>query len=257
MSDSRNLGRFGRFWQAPMPLLLLAPVALAVLVAGAAYCMGYEELSSGRGRWGPSLLWSAYGVMPWLAAYELAKHWQQRTGRSLEIRALLGTLLATGLVSLTLEWMADAALGGGSPLALQIMRRLPPAGVTALLLLLARPRSRSAPRRSDQTLADTASLRSHAGEIRWIAAADNYLELHTSGRTMIIRLTMREAEAALAPLGFVRIHRSTLVNRAALGSIPHQGNMVELTDGTRLPVGKAFAHNLRKQGAFATSPQSD
>ena len=59
---------------------------------------------------------------------------------------------------------------------------------------------------------------------------------------------MREAEAILEPLGFVRVHRSFIVNREHVdGVVRHKGEPnVRTRDGTLLPIGKAFSGNLRQ-----------
>ena len=49
-------------------------------------------------------------------------------------------------------------------------------------------------------------------EILWVEAAGNYVEVHTPGRSMLWRRTLAAVEQDLAGKGFVRVHRSRLVN---------------------------------------------
>lgn len=223
----------------------LALVLLVVWIAGAAYCMGYERLSTGLGAWPPSLLWSAYGVLPWLALFEAVKRRDQRSTTPLGPIAIASLLVATGAASLLLEQIAQP---NGSPLALQVMRRLPAVAATLLLLLLSRRERRMIARQTLASESETDALRRHAPAIRWIRAADNYLELHLDGQVWTRRITMREAEAILEPLGFVRVHRSFIVNREHVASVVrHKGEPnVRTRDGTLLPIGKAFSGNLRQ-----------
>ena len=226
--------------------MALVAVALIVWIAGAAYCMGYERLQTGLGAWPGSLLWSAYGVLPWLALFEAVKRREARTGRPLGLAALAGLLVATGAVSLLLEGIAQP---NGSPLALQVMRRLPAVAATLLLLLLARRERVALARQAAPAVeSEVDALRRHAPAIRWIRAADNYLELHLDGQIWTRRITMREAEGILEPLGFVRVHRSFIVNREHVeGVVRHKGEPnVRTRDGTLLPIGKAFSGNLRQ-----------
>lgn len=71
------------------------------------------------------------------------------------------------------------------------------------------------------------TVRVELGSIRWIDAAGDYMCIHTdgetpSGRTIILRATMRELEKQLDPQRFPRIHRSTIVNaRRVIELRPH------------------------------------
>lgn len=56
-------------------------------------------------------------------------------------------------------------------------------------------------------------------DIFWIEAAGNYINFHCTGQSRLIRGTISAWEERLAPLGFVRIHRSRLVNRAVISTI--------------------------------------
>ena len=49
-------------------------------------------------------------------------------------------------------------------------------------------------------------------DIDWIDAAGDYMCVHAKGETHIMRTTMKELEARLAPSTFQRVHRSTIVN---------------------------------------------
>jgi hypothetical protein len=58
-----------------------------------------------------------------------------------------------------------------------------------------------------------------ANEIDSIEAAGNYVEVQQGERTLLHRATMQTMEDTLVPSGFVRIHRSVLVRRAAIRMI--------------------------------------
>jgi hypothetical protein len=237
----------------PLPLLPLIGWGSAVLIAGAAYCMGYEGLRGGAVHWPLSLLWSACAVLPWFALLEWVKREHGGDGSAVSVRQVALWLAATAIASLALEYVTDRLLGlPGSPLGLQIWRRVPAIGAVLLLILLVRrEQRRSAPVR--QQLVDR--LVAHAPLIRWIGAADNYVELHLPGRVLTLRLTMREAADALGPMGFMRIHRSLIVNRSHVtGICGHKDKpVVKMDDGAELAVGRAFASELRH---FATKALS-
>lgn len=224
----------------PLPAAGLVPVAALVLLAGAAYCLGYDGLRGSVGQWPGSLLWSACAVLPWLALFEGVKRREAALEAPLPPTLLAALLVCTGLVSVGLEYATDWIRSAhAAPIGLQLLRRLPAIAASLLLLLLARRRD-SEFRRESRNEAE--SLVRHAASVRWIRAADNYLELHLGGRVLIRRATMREAASILAPLGFVRIHRSYIVNRAEIGAVRRE--TVRMKDGTALPLGRAFAAGL-------------
>lgn len=238
----------------PTPPTLLVALALIVLLAGAAYCSGYEALMRGRMDWPGSLLWSAYAVLPWLFLFEFIKRREWGADRPFPLRVIAMMLVATGAASIGVEIVyKELMLGRDSPpVALQILRRLPAVAAMVLLLTIARLELRSSRKRArpsaDGVAEEAETLRRHAASIRWIRAADNYLELHLEGRVWTRRLTMREAAEILEPLGFVRVHRSVIVNRSYVASVVQQsgGALVRMADGAALPTGRAFSSNLRQ-----------
>ena len=87
-----------------------------------------------------------------------------------------------------------------------------------------------------------------AEEIDWIAAADNYVELHAGHASHLVRTTLKSIEQKLDPARFVRVHRSAIVNLDAVTQfIPsaHGDCELVLRGGTRLPVSRTFSERLR------------
>ena len=79
--------------------------------------------------------------------------------------------------------------------------------------------------------------------IAWVEAAGNYVEIHAGGAMHLARGTLAGFELRLAPHGFVRVHRSRLVNRArmtALKSTPSGDVEITLDDGRTLVGSRRF-----------------
>lgn len=55
--------------------------------------------------------------------------------------------------------------------------------------------------------------------IEWLEADDNYVHVHTPGRSYLLRRTLQDLLSQLGEQRFVRIHRSTAVNLASIGSL--------------------------------------
>jgi two-component system LytT family response regulator len=105
------------------------------------------------------------------------------------------------------------------------LARLTPAAETAPTASpsLATPPSRPAPRLDDQLLLklDSANARFvRLGEIRSIAAAENYTEVVlTTGEKLFVRRTMKAWEDLLPPAAFGRVHRTVIVALAHIDRI--------------------------------------
>jgi LytTr DNA-binding domain len=72
------------------------------------------------------------------------------------------------------------------------------------------------------------------GDITHVEAAGNYVEFHAAAKTHLVRGTLGSWEARLLARGFVRVHRSRLVNRtkiAALKPTPSGDLQITLSDG--------------------------
>src|SRR3954466_15332771 len=62
----------------PLGGIPLAAAAVAVWLAGAVYCHGYQSLlfAERSGPWSGSLIWAAVAVVPWFALFEWSKQRQ-------------------------------------------------------------------------------------------------------------------------------------------------------------------------------------
>ncbi len=84
-------------------------------------------------------------------------------------------------------------------------------------------------------------------EIDWIEGAGVYARLHVGAKAHLIRETLTNLAEQLDPERFVRIHRSTIVNRdrvRELRSYFHGEYLVLLTDGTQLKLSRTYRDNL-------------
>lgn len=222
-------------------------LAGALLVAsGALYCLAYTWSRGVAEHPLQALGWTGANLLPWLAALELAK----RTGsgnRLARAWTLVAILAGAAMASLAIE----IALGlipiprTGEGLLFEAVRRVPGAALVLLLLGLARVRRL---RPVAEAASDAATLPLLPGQIEWVRAAGNYVEFHAGGRLVMRRMTIKQAEAALAAHGFLRIHRSLLVNQVRIARF-HQGKLADeiaLVDGTTLKVGGAYRSQLRR-----------
>ncbi len=90
-------------------------------------------------------------------------------------------------------------------------------------------------------------------DVDWIAAAENYVELHAGRESHLLHVTLTTLERSLDPARFLRIHRSTIVQVPRIAELVpgvHGEYEVVLRDGTRLTSGRTYADKLR---ALATN----
>ena len=86
-----------------------------------------------------------------------------------------------------------------------------------------------------------------AGDILFVEAAGNYVTFHTDARSYLVRGTLAAWDGRLAARGFVRVHRSHLVNRAHIASFkPTASGDLEIT----LDTGRTLAGSRRYREAL-------
>ena len=84
-------------------------------------------------------------------------------------------------------------------------------------------------------------------DIAWIAAADDYVELHSDGGAYLLREPISTLERRLDPAKFIRIHRSRLVQTACireLRNIENREYLVKLSDGSEHRSSRTYADRL-------------
>jgi len=89
-------------------------------------------------------------------------------------------------------------------------------------------------------------------DIAWFEADGDYVVAHTATSRHLVHLSLNRLEERLDGARFTRIHRTHIVNLDHVKAFRRQppGRLVaELADGTRLPVSRAKAQELRALGA--------
>jgi len=89
-------------------------------------------------------------------------------------------------------------------------------------------------------------------KLDYVEAQDDYVALHSGGKSHLKQQPITSLEASLDPAQFVRIHRSAIVNLERVARIEPYGKdsrIAILTDGTRLPVSRSgYARLLEAMG---------
>ncbi|HXO85813.1 MAG TPA: response regulator [Gemmatimonadales bacterium] len=86
-------------------------------------------------------------------------------------------------------------------------------------------------------------------EIDWIEADGKHAVLHAGRETHVVRHTLTRLEQRLAPHGFVRVHRSAIVNVDRIKELEpwfHGEYVVILKDGTKLTSSAAHSQALHR-----------
>jgi two-component system LytT family response regulator len=86
-----------------------------------------------------------------------------------------------------------------------------------------------------------------ASEIEWVSSEGNYVELHSKGKSHLLRETMDHLECKLDPREFIRIRRSTIVRTSVIKELQPLFNgeyALILKDGTQLQSSRRYRKNL-------------
>jgi hypothetical protein len=213
-------------------------LVLLALFLVALHCLAYSALRGVEDDPATALLWAIVNVGPFLIAFELGK--ALRAGAPTP-RSDWFRLAALGCGTVALSILLQRLVGWEtSGVAFEAVRRLP-----ALVLLAAAWLAGLAPPlRAGNPVApgegEDSILASSAFD--WVRAAGNYVELKIDGRSVMIRLTMQQAETLLQPRGFLRIHRSVLVRTAAVADYRcgKAQDEIRLRCGTTFKVGEKY-----------------
>lgn len=89
----------------------------------------------------------------------------------------------------------------------------------------------------------------NADRVDWIEAADNYICLHSGGKSYLVRHKLSDIEKQLDPDQFLRIHRSRIVNIERIREMRPQGSgdcLLVLEDGTELASSRTYRAQRRR-----------
>lgn len=218
----------------PLPALWIAALSSALVAAVALYCLAYTSLTGRPEPMAVAFGWALINILPWFLALEAAK-------RRHSIGAKMAMVLIALLGSLALQFLF---VQGGQSLGFELLRRLP--ALVAVALLAGAAALADGKRARRQAAGSTGELPLSPGQIDWISAAGNYVELHGLGRTLVHRAPLSAIEAALAEYGFLRVHRSVLVRRDRIARV--RPSDIILLDGTNIRTGKRFRAALDALG---------
>lgn len=86
-------------------------------------------------------------------------------------------------------------------------------------------------------------------EIDWLQSDGNYTLLHIGTNAIRLRDTITNMEERLAAVGFLRIHRSIIVNTDRIFRIEPWANgeyLIVMRNGTKINTGRSYADTIRK-----------
>jgi two-component system, LytTR family, response regulator len=89
----------------------------------------------------------------------------------------------------------------------------------------------------------------NVADIEWVEADGDYVSVHVGAKSWLLRETIAAAESRLALSGFVRIHRSTLVNINRVRELLPLSKgefVVVLCDGTKLKLSRNYRFALER-----------
>jgi two-component system, LytTR family, response regulator len=85
-------------------------------------------------------------------------------------------------------------------------------------------------------------------EVEWIGADDKTVQVHARGRCHRVSGSLADYEQRLAPHGFVRSHRSALVNLASIRALRPRGHgdaLLVLASGAEVPLSRRYAGRVQ------------
>jgi DNA-binding LytR/AlgR family response regulator len=159
--------------------------------------------------------------------------------------------LTAGILAITLgseTWL----LMGDTALSLWLYERAPAHATFTVLLvagyLFIRRRPTTNPASIEASMLDvmtgTGRTRVRIEDIECLEADRNYVSVHTPQRSYLVRQTLGSLEASLRSETFLRIHRSTIVNRNRIRE-RRPGGVLVLQSGRTVRVSRAFSDRVK------------
>lgn len=260
----------------PLVTLPLSPLKFTGLAAGlgflaSGYCLAHGLIADDLICLPRTLAWAVTSTLPWLGAWEGLKRMRAKQGQPLQYLMMTGILLAALGASVAAQYTLAAIYSVDADSLAQIAYRLLPIPLAvAVAAMLLQPQPASPKEQPVEPVFNVSTrdgvLAVRAGEVEYVKAAGNYVELITGTRTLLMRTTLHELSGQLRGMGFVRVHRSVLVNAVHVQAVrrgPRGRRIVRVRSGAQLPVGRQFdqdAQTLQPHGPLVpklrrSSPQ--
>ena len=254
----------------PLVTLPLRPLQFTGLAGGlgllaASYCLAHGLIGNDVICLPRTAAWAVTSTLPWVCAWEGLKRLRAKPTQT-QFLLMAAILIAALGASVAAEYALAAIYPVDAASLAQITYRLLPIplaiGVAAMLL---QPKAEQPNEKPVEPVLNIPTrdgvLAVRAGDVEYVKAAGNYVELITGDRTLLMRTTLQELSGQLSGMGFVRVHRSVLVNTLHVLAVrrgPRGRRIVRVRSGAQLPVGRQFYEDARSLGPdvpFVTIPR--
>lgn len=243
--------------------------SLILLATG--YCLAHGLVMNDELNLPRTLGWAVASTLPWVFAWEGLKRVSGRPEPGLRMLLSSALLIAALVVSAALEYALSAIYSVDTDSFAEILYRLLPilVGVATVRPLLQPSRSvgrdvvSQTERLRESQIERVLNVQTRHGmlavracDVEYVKAAGNYVELITGDRTLLMRVTLLDLGEQLRAVGFVRVHRSLLVNAlhvVAVARGPRGRRIVRMRGGAELPIGRQFDDAAR---SFDPAPPS-
>ena len=254
--------------------LIVFTVWLVVTLCGALHCYFYSQLGASSAiQFTQSLTWSALRWSCWLVFTPFVINFCTKLQRSSIERYDLIKQFVTHIILFsfcisTVYFLFDDIAATNTPRDAAyfyevILRELPLTIIVYFLILsvilfFSKPKLENQTKSStEETNRDHILVNSHDGSTRvniselvYIAAAGNYVELHTMKNKLMYRASMKQISSQLDDYAFVRVHRSYIVNRDKIDTLQsrnHGDYLLELVSGQQITVSRHYAQQIRQK----------
>lgn len=92
-------------------------------------------------------------------------------------------------------------------------------------------------------------IRVASEDIDRIEAERDYMRLHIGERSYLLHQTISNLEERLDPEHFIRVHRSSILNRGRIAKLRHDGSggwYAEMEDGTEVRIGRTYLKKVKQ-----------
>lgn len=230
-----------------------APLAVAALLAVVGPFGTFDDMNFAA----RLVYWGAIVPLNWLQMELVIRLCLRRLPDALPQGAAVAAAVVLASVPATIEVLALEALLRPKPLsvhplAIYVFVVLLTAGITApVWMLRLRQDDPAAPGTDGDGIPFLRRIPAKLGQdLLCLGMEDHYLRIYTAVGDDLILMRLKDAEAELAAVDGLRVHRSWWVARKAVRAVKRDGErvMLELVNGVAVPVSRANVAALKGAG---------